>query len=359
MSAGPVKTETSNIPGANKHTNGVLTQAPPVVRMPARTNISSTSSTYQTAQAVKQPVAAKEAEVSKTQPVAEESDKAAPTKQERQAKRASDWSALEEARKLKREAEQLKREAASFEEVKKSPQKLQALAKSLGLSTQDLILQLNNELMSVPSDKKLTPAEQQALEAKQYQERLVAQEQRLNNIEFMTVKNSHINKAILPELVKNPTDFEFCHKYGIDRCASEVYDYCDELHRAGKPQSEVEVLKEFEQALFEEWETTVQAGKGLKKTSKYFDAKQDIAAEEALGATPSNLAQGQKLAQAAITQAAQEPVAKRIAKRAGTANLPSNVDMNKLAANNRLAGGVQPGATFDRNARKARVLGNG
>jgi hypothetical protein len=348
MSAGPVKHEVSNIPGANQHTNGVLPKAPPVVRLPPRANTSASSSTYATAQAVKASDGTKtetKVEEAKVEGVKAEEAKTE-TLADRQSKRREEWSALNEARKLKKEAEELTKQAASFEQVKNSPQKLQALARSMGLTSDELLLTLQKERMSIPTDKVLTAAEQQEQNAKQYEERLTAQEQRIREMEFHTAKSSHINKAILPPLVKEPETFEFCHKYGIDRVASEVYDYCNKLHMEGNPQNEVEVLKEFETALYEEWETNFNAGKGLKKTSKYFDKAVPAGdATEALGAT-------QQTAKEAAVQMA-EP-AKRIAKRDAPA--ASATDMNKLSNNNKLEGGVKTGVTFDRAERRRRIL---
>jgi hypothetical protein len=337
MSVKPVRPETTNFPELNTH--NVLSQPKPTVKIPPRNNLTAASSTYTPRQETTNQEDNKQVEDKQ----ADSKEVVAESKTTREQRR-SEWSALDQARKERQKAEELAKKAEKLTNVMSSPSKLKALAETLGMTPDALLLDLQSERLAIPNEKELTPEEKEKQKAQSYEERIAAAEKAAMEAHFMVQANKYINDNIIPVLASDKDAFEFCHKYGIDKCSGEVYRFMNEQYVKSNGQITLdpkEVLTEFENLLFEQYKSAVEYGKDLKKTKSLFGVR-----EEQKAATVSDLQAGLSAAQQMLNDAPQKRIQSR-----SSGSIPATLPQNKLESSTV----VNPNSKYDRQSRLDRL----
>lgn len=201
------------------------------------------------------------------------------------------WSALEKARKLEADA---KNKLAKAEQLSAAYQSgdLEAIARANNKSVSDYVRWVNQTAISAPTKKELTPEAQQAIQAKEWREKIDAKVSKLDEEVNVSKKYGYMNKNIIPHLVKDPDKFEFIHDRGLDEVASEVYDFMNQHYTetggagVGEELDPIPLLEALEQQYFEEWQAEEKIREEKKAKLKKLQTKPETTITPSIDAAP-------------------------------------------------------------------------
>jgi transcriptional regulator with XRE-family HTH domain len=244
---------------------------------------------------------------------------------------------LQRAKELKAQAEKLNASGATIAKLQKeyaenpTYETLSTLSKAVGLSPEEFMRKTNAAILNQPSQKEPTPEEKQRKAEEDWKQEQIAwrnqQTQEMNYIK----KQSYINGALLPILVKDKDKYETIHLHGVDAVMDDVYsqmneDYSLALDDAkangvdpatvAKPNPE-EYLQFVEDELFTDYKTRYETASKLKKLSggvKQDNVLNSEAPEKIAAPTPKEpvaKTEEDKLADKLLSEAKPEVVKKR------------------------------------------------